>query len=106
MPKNGSLYTPFSTNTAKTVFGAEDLYQLEASNPAAETASPPALTFADDSTAHPSRSVTSPSAREAGAAIAAAARSTTTKLRTAKELLGSQQAIRPSDPERTFSFLP
>ena len=86
IPKNGSLYTPFSTSTANTVFGEEVLYQLEGSKLAVETASPPALTFAEDSTAHPSRSMISPSPRETGAAIVAAARRIATKLEAAKKL--------------------
>src|SRR5580704_7036866 len=105
MPKNGSLYTPFSTSTANTVFGEEVLYQLEASKLAAETASPLTLTFAEDSTAHPSRKVISPSARETGAAIVAAARRAATRLEAAKKLPGSE-ARRATRREKKFSFLP
>jgi len=36
MPKYGSLYTPFSTSTAKTVLGAEVEYQPSVEKPAAE----------------------------------------------------------------------
>src|SRR5580692_212198 len=93
MPKNGSLYTPFSTSTANTVFGEEVLYQLEASKLAVETASPPALTFAEDSTAHPSRKVISPSARAIGALIVAAARRAATTLEAAKKP-PSREALR------------
>src|SRR5580704_9044484 len=105
MPKYGSLYTPFSTTTANTVLGAEVLYQLDASNPAVETASPPALTFADDCTAHPSRRVISPSARERGAAIVAAATSVAAKPMATRKFLLSL-AIRAMDRTRKFSFLP
>src|SRR5580692_9874676 len=104
MPKNGSLYTPFSTSTANTVFGEEVLYQLEASKLAVETASPPALTFTEDSTAHPSRKVISPSARETGAVIVAAERRAATKLEAAKKPLRSE-AMRATCRETKFSFL-
>src|SRR5271169_2139643 len=103
MPKYGSLYTPFSTSTAKTVFGADVLYQFDASKPAVETASPPALTFAEDCTAHPSRRVISPSAREGGAAIVAAARSAATKLTATRKFL-CFQASRSTSLEKKFSL--
>src|SRR5271167_1693407 len=105
MPKYGSLYTPFSTRTAKTVFGADVLYQLDASKPAEEIASALALTFAEDCTAHPSRRVISPSALERGAAIAVAARSAATKLTAARKFLRFQ-ATRSTSLEKKFSFLP
>src|SRR5580698_10387434 len=102
MPKYGSLYTPFSTRTAKTVFGAEVLYQLDASKPAVEIISALALTFAEDCTVHPSRRVISPSARERGAAIVAAAASVVAKATTTRKFLFSR-AIREVHRKRKFS---
>src|SRR5256885_11849144 len=55
MPKYGSLYTPFSTSTAKTVLGAEVEYQPSVEKPAAEICSGEADTFAEDCTFQPSR---------------------------------------------------
>src|SRR5271154_6584573 len=105
MPKYGSLYTPFSTRTAKTVFGAEVLYQLDASKPVVDRVSALALTFAEDCTVHPSRKVISPSAREAGAAIVAAAE-TSAAIPTATSKLLFSPTIRAIDRKRKFFFLP
>src|ERR1700720_3936548 len=95
---------PFSTSTANTVFGTEALYQLEASKPAAETASPPELTFAEDCTVQPSRKVISPSARETRAAIVAAVRSPATRVKAARRS-PPFLTIRATHSEKKFSFL-
>src|SRR5580704_1287203 len=105
MPKYGSLYTPFSTRTANTVFGSDVLYQLEESKPDVETSSALALTFAEDCTAHPSRNVIPSSACETGAAIVSVARSAATRLKPANKPLPSL-AIRAMHREKKFSFLP
>jgi mannose-1-phosphate guanylyltransferase len=87
------------------VFGAEVLYQLEASKPAVEIASAPEVTFAEDCTLHPSRSVISPSAREAGAATVAAV-STAAAKHVAEKKLRLLPANRIVEREKKFSLLP
>jgi hypothetical protein len=87
------------------VFGADVLYQLDASKPTAEIVSALALTFAEDCTVHPSRRVILPSARERGAAIVAVARSATKKLTAARKFLPAN-AKQVVDREMKFSFLP
>src|SRR5439155_22366060 len=66
MPKYGSLYTPFSTSTAKTVLGAEVEYQPSGEKPAAEICSGAADTFAEDWTFQPSRRTVPASASKTG----------------------------------------
>jgi hypothetical protein len=87
------------------VFGAEVLYQLEASKPAVEIASALELTFAEDCTLHPSRKVISPSARKLGAATVRAASRIGARLMGEKKLL-----LLPAngivDREKKFSLLP
>src|SRR2546430_16372629 len=66
MPKYGSLYTPFSTSTAKTVLGAEVEYQPSGEQPATEICSGEADTFAEDRTFQPSRRTVPASASKTG----------------------------------------
>ena len=66
MPKYGSLYTPFSTSTAKTVLGAEVEYQPSGEKPATEICSGEADTFAEDWTFQPSRRTVPASASKTG----------------------------------------
>jgi mannose-1-phosphate guanylyltransferase len=70
-----------------------------------EIASAPELTFAEDCTLQPSRSVISPSARDAGAATVAAASTAVAKLVAEKKLL-LLPANRIVDREKKFSLLP
>src|SRR5579859_2676353 len=66
MPKYGSLYTPFSTSTAKTVFGADVEYQPSVEKPTAETCSGGAEILAEDCTFQPSRKTEPASANKKG----------------------------------------